>query len=445
MFEKYMTKKIYVLDTSVCLTDSNSLLSFENNDIVLPLKVLEEIDSHKKRHDSVGANAREVIRTLDTLRAEGNLHKGVSLGVNMGIISTKTFDPADLPEGFEKTIPDNEIIGTALTEKKNKPRKKVIVVSNDIMMRVKCDAIGLPCEDYNAGQLVSRSTEIYTGFTAHLVDEQTIDQFYNGDDIFLEKEDVELQPNEYLMLVSNTNEKKTALARFYSYMKPLRRINGAFNKKGIWGVNPKNKEQMFAADLLMDDDVPIVSLIGKAGSGKTLLALAAGLAQVLEPTHTKYRRLVVSRPVEPVGKGIGYLPGTLEEKMLPWIAPIQDNLQFLMGNDRETVQMYVDNGTIEIEALTYIRGRSIANAYIIIDEAQNLTMHELKTIITRVGEGTKIILTGDVEQIDNVYIDATTNGLTYAIEKFKEHDLAGHVTLTKGERSRVATLASKIL
>ncbi len=247
------------------------------------------------------------------------------------------------------------------------------------------------------------------------------------------------------MLVSNTNEKKTALARFYSYMKPLRRINGAFNKKGIWGVSPKNKEQMFAADLLMDDEVPIVSLIGKAGSGKTLLALAAGLAQVLEPTHTKYRRLVVSRPVEPVGKGIGYLPGTLEEKMLPWIAPIQDNLQFLMGNDRETVQMYVDNGTIEIEALTYIRGRSIANAYIIIDEAQNLTMHELKTIITRVGEGTKIVLTGDVEQIDNVYIDATTNGLTYAIEKFKEHDLAGHVTLTKGERSRVATLASKIL
>ena len=235
------------------------------------------------------------------------------------------------------------------------------------------------------------------------------------------------------------------IQKIFKENQPLKKINGSFNNKGIWGVKPKNKEQFFAVDLLMDPNVPIVSLIGKAGSGKTLLALAAGLAQVLEPNHEKYRRLVVSRPVQPVGKDIGYLPGTMEEKMLPWIAPIQDNLRFLMGNDKETVQMYVDSGAIEIEALTYIRGRSISNAFIIIDEAQNLTTHELKTIITRVGEGTKIVLTGDIEQIDNVYIDATTNGLTYAVEKFKEHDLAGHVSLVKGERSRVATLAAKIL
>jgi len=440
-----MTKKIYVLDTSVYLTDANSIHSFENNDIVIPLKVLEEIDKHKKRQDAVGSNARQIIRTLDTLRAEGNLHKGVRLDKRKGIVSTKTFDPIDIPEGFEVGVPDNEIIGTALTEKKNKPNKKVIVVSNDIMMRVKCDAIGLPCEDYNKGQIVNKPTEIYTGFLTHLVDEQVIDQFYAGEDIFLDKEEIQPHPNQFLMLVSNTNEKKTALSRFYDHIQPLRKINGSFNNKGIWGVKPKNKEQSFAADLLMDPSVPIVSLIGKAGSGKTLLALAAGLAQILEPNHEKYRRLVVSRPVQPVGKDIGYLPGTMEEKMLPWIAPIQDNLRFLMGNDKETVQMYVDNGAIEIEALTYIRGRSISNAFIIIDEAQNLTTHELKTIITRVGEGTKIVLTGDIEQIDNVYIDATTNGLTYAVEKFKEHDLAGHVSLVKGERSRVASLAAKIL
>jgi PhoH-like ATPase len=313
------------------------------------------------------------------------------------------------------------------------------------MMRVKCDAIGLPCEDYNAGQVVSKLDEIYSGFSRLLVDEQCIEQFYEGKDIFIGKEHPAVYPNEFVMLVANTNEKKTALARFSGYEMPLKRINGTFNKKGIWGIKPKNKEQSFAADLLMDDQIPIVSLIGKAGSGKTLLALASGLAQVLEPNHTKYRRLVVSRPVQPVGKDIGYLPGSLEEKMLPWIAPIQDNLQFLMGNDKETVKMYIDNGTIEIEALSYIRGRSISNAFIIIDEAQNLTTHELKTIVTRVGEGTKIILTGDVEQIDNVYIDSTTNGLTYAIEKFKKFALAGHVALVKGERSRVATLAAEIL
>jgi PhoH-like ATPase len=440
-----MTKKIYVLDTSVYLTDSNSIHFFENNDIVIPLKVLEEIDKHKKRQDAVGSNARQIIRTLDTLRAQGNLHNGVRLAKGKGIVSTKTFDPVDLPEGFDAGVPDNEIIGTALTEKKNKPNKKVVVVSNDIMMRVKCDAIGMPSEEYNASQAVARSDEIYTGFTSHLIDEQIIDQFYEGKDIFLTQEEILLCPNEFVMLVSNTNEKKTALARFSSYMQPLKQINGTFNKKGIWGVRPKNKEQAFAADLLMDPSIPIVSLIGKAGSGKTLLALASGLAQVLEPADAKYRCLVVSRPVQPVGKDIGYLPGTLEEKMLPWIAPIQDNLRFLMGNDRETVQMYVDSGTIEIEALSYIRGRSISNAFIIIDEAQNLTTHELKTIVTRVGEGTKIILTGDIEQIDNVYIDSTTNGLTYAVERFKEYDLAGHITLVKGERSRVATLAAKIL
>ena len=438
-------KKIHVLDTSVYLTDANSIASFGTDDVVIPLKVLEEIDKHKKRQDSVGSNARKIIRKLDNLREKGSLFKGIRIGKGKGLVSVKRFECVDLPSDFDPTIPDNEIIGVALTEKRKNPKRKVIVVSRDINMRVKCDAIGLLTEDYVVNQVVKDTTHLFTGFTTHLVDEQIIDQFYAGEEIFLEKDDIKLQPNEYLMLVSSANEKKTALARFYSYQKPLKRINGEF-KKGIWGVRPRNKEQSFALDLLLDPKVPVVTLVGKAGSGKTLLAIAAGLTQVVETTKESiYRKLVVSRPIQPMGKDIGYLPGSMEEKMAPWLAPIQDNLQYLMGNDKETLSMYTMQGTIEIEALTYIRGRSIANAFIIIDEAQNLTAHELKTIITRVGEGTKIILTGDIDQIDNVYVDETSNGLAYAVEKFKTHDISGHVTLVKGERSKVATIAAKIL
>jgi PhoH-like ATPase len=244
------------------------------------------------------------------------------------------------------------------------------------------------------------------------------------------------------MLISSLNEKKTALARFMNYNSPLAKITERRN--GTWGLRPRNKEQSFAIDLLMDPNIQVITMIGKAGCGKTLLAIAAGLEQTLENDKI-YKKLVVSRPIQPLGNDIGFLPGTLEEKMSPWLMPIQDNLEFLFGSDKTTLEMLFENGTIEMEALTYIRGRSISNAFIIIDEAQNLSLHELKTIITRVGEGTKIILTGDVEQIDNVYLDATTNGLSYAIERFKDQELAGHVTLIKGERSKVATLAAKIL
>ena len=438
-----MAKKTYILDTSVYLTDASAILSYQNNDIIIPFKVLEEVDNHKKRQDNVGSNARKLIRLLDNLREKGSLYKGVRIGKGKGLAYVKINKSTPAP--LDMSVADNEIISIALEEKDLHPNRKVILVSRDINMRVKCDALGLLTEDYIVNQVVKNTEHLYTGFKKHLVDEQIIDQFYSGEQIFLERDEIQLQPNHYLMLVSNANEKKTALARFYNYSKPLKRINGEY-KKGTWGVKPRNKEQNFSLDLLMDPDVQVVTLVGKAGSGKTLLAIAAGLAQVVENDKlTQYKRLIVSRPIQPLGKDIGYLPGTLEEKMTPWLAPIQDNLRYLMGNDKETLRMYTQQGTIEIEALTYIRGRSIANAFIIIDEAQNLSRHELKTIITRVGDGTKIVLTGDIEQIDSIYLDSTSNGLSHAIESFKNCDLAGHITLVKGERSKVATLASKIL
>lgn len=438
-----MAKKIYVLDTSACLTDGNSIRSFGIHDVILPLKVLDEIDGNKKRQDGVGANARFVIRCLDTLREKGNLNKGVRIDKGKGLLRVKNYDPSVLPSDLDLQSPDNQIIATALTEKKQNDNRKVIVVSRDINMRVKCDAVGLLCEDYQRHEIVKDTDSVYTGIIEHLVDDQYIDHFYDGEDVYVEKEDVNLQPNQFLMLVSNSNEKKTALARFSDYVNPLKKIHKFEN---VWGIHARNKEQSFAFSLLMDPQIPVVSLIGKAGTGKTLLAIAAGLEQIMGGQGNEiYSKLIVSRPVQPMGKDIGFLPGTLEEKMMPWLAPIQDNLEYLMGNDKLAMRDHIDKGVIEVEALTYIRGRSISNAFIIIDEAQNLTSHELKTILTRVGENTKIILTGDIDQIDNVYIDEKTNGLTYAVEKFKEHDLAGHVTLSRGERSKVASLAAKIL
>tara|TARA_R110000824_G_scaffold111661_4_gene260314 strand:- start:135 stop:1454 length:1320 start_codon:yes stop_codon:yes gene_type:complete len=436
-------KKIYVIDTSVYLTDASSIYNFGNHDVVIPLKVLEEIDKHKKRQDGVGANARRIIRILDELRAKGNLQKGVRIQKGKGILRVKGYHPlTELPSDLNPNIPDNIIIGAALTEGREHTDRKVIVVSKDVNMRVICDSVGVMAEDFKAEKVLDKDSELYAGFKAVPVDDQTIDQFYAGEDIFLE-ESVPAHANEFMMLVSNANEKKSALARYINPHVALEKVHEY--KDGIWGVRARNKEQSFALDILMNPDIPIVSLVGRAGCGKTLCAIAAGMEQCLGAEKGAYKKLIVSRPVQPMGKDIGFLPGTLEEKMMPWLAPIRDNLEFLMSGDKTMLEMYFEKGIIEIEALTYIRGRSISNAYIIIDEAQNLTSHELKTIITRVGEGTKIVLTGDIEQIDNAYIDQTSNGLTYAVEKFKSYGLSGHVTLRRGERSKVATLAAKIL
>jgi PhoH-like ATPase len=395
------------------------------------------------RNALVGAQARKIIRIWDELRAKGSLKKGVRIRQGLGVIksvSAADIDRDDLPQDLDIKIPDHLIIATARTVARESARK-VILVSRDINMRVIADAIGLPCEDFQNQQIVDDSDSIYTGFSEVLVDDEIVDQFYDKKDVYLEG--TNLKTNEYVMLISNASEKKTALGRFVNENTPIKQLHK--DKKGVWGIKPRNKEQSFLIDALMDPDIEVITAIGKAGSGKTLCAIAAALEQTLDDRSSIYTRVIVSRPVQPLGKDIGFLPGTMEEKMSPWLMPIQDNLQTLMGNDKVTLDMYLEKGTIEIEAITYIRGRSIGKAFIIIDEAQNLTTHELKTIITRVGEGTKIVLTGDVEQIDNVYIDATTNGLTHAVEKFKDFELAAHVTLLKGERSRVATFAAQNL
>ena len=436
-----MPKKNYVLDTSVCLTDANVLFKFNNHDIFIPLKVLEEIDGHKKRQDSVGANARQFIRTLDEFRAKGSLETGIRIQKGKGILKVVSFanlKDVVFPADLDIRLPDHTIIATAKSIQATGTRK-TIMVSRDINMRVICDSVGIAAEDYISERAVISSDELYTGFVIQTFDDEIIDRFYSGEEIFLREEDAvqSLQPNQYVMMVSNANEKKSALARFKSHYEPLKTI--VHKKLPDWKIDARNKEQAFAIDMLMDPDIKIISLVGRAGSGKTLLAIAAGLQQTigLHTENNHYSRLIVSRPIQPLGKDIGFLPGTMEEKMLPWLMPIQD--------DRTSLEMYMEKGKIEIEALTYIRGRSISNAFIVIDEAQNLTKHEIKTIITRIGEGTKIILTGDVEQIDNVYVNETSNGLAHAVEKFKEHHISGHMTFKKGERSELATLASRVL
>ncbi len=441
-----MSHRKYVIDTSVFLTDHRSIIKFGSHDIIIPLKVLEEIDKHKKRQDVVGSNARNIVRFLDKLREKGTLQEGVSLGEDKGVVYAKGYDSSYIPAELDKKNADHIIIATALTERALSD-KEVVLVTRDIQLRVICDSLGLKCEGYESDQVVQDVGKLYEGFVELQVPESYIEDFYDKQDIYLDESLLEeecdcLYENQFIMLTSEADPKKTALAFFKSYAEPIREVVGY--KNGVWGVQARNKEQKFALDMLMNPDLPLVSVIGKAGSGKSLISLAAGLEQVVG-VESRYKRLIVSRPVQPMGKDIGFLPGDMQEKMIPWLMPIQDNLQYLMGDDRATLEMYVEKGTIEIEALTYIRGRSISNAFIIIDECQNLSAHEIKTIITRVGENTKIVFTGDIEQIDNVYVDATTNGLSYVVEKMKDQEISGHITLKKGERSKVATIAAAIL
>ena len=432
--------KTLVLDTNVYLTEVNALFSFGRSDIAIPAIILDEIDKHKHRQDTAGYNARMMNRILDSMRRKGSLFEGVNLGRGKGKVFAAQYDPRYMPAGMALDDSDNKIIAIALKIKLE--GKNVAVISRDLNMRVKCDAFGLECHDYQPQKVIRSVEKLYDGTETIEVEDGCIDKFYANEDIFLtEQVTKKLYPNHFLIMKDSNN--KSAIARYIDENSPLKRV---FTYKDIWGMSARNKEQQFAMDLLFDKDIDIVSLTGQAGTGKTLIATACGLEQVLNSTRSQggYDKLIITRPVQQMGRDIGFLPGTLEEKMMPWIAPIRDNLEHLFG-DRTALDMHLDQGLIEIEAMTYIRGRSIANAFMIVDEAQNLTPHELKTIITRVGHGTKLILTGDIQQIDNSYVDAVSNGLTYAVEKFKKYGISGHVSLLKGERSKLATLASEIL
>lgn len=470
-------KKTYVLDTNVLLSDPNSIFSFDEHDVIVPMAVLEELDRHKSRPDEVGKNARQVSRTLDDMRAKGDsLIKGVALpsGGKLKIVSIDNDTMKDMPAELQEVKVDNLIIAFMLRLKNAgkevyKDFEPPVLVSKDINVRIKCDSLGLKCEDYLKMRVTSDPQKFYRGVEVIELEEQLVDDFYHNGQLMLPDEvtkDKKLFPNQIIVIknVANGQTVKSAITKLPALGKPVvpvAKIDQAF------GLKPRNKEQSFSLDLLFDPEIKLLTLVGPSGTGKTLLAVAAGLEQLKgigSPSTARYEKLIVTRPVQPVGKEIGFLPGTLAEKMEPWIAPIRDNLNFLVNNKRpgrarkQTAEggkprnddgMYLslmqERGLIEIEAITFIRGRSIPNAFIVIDEAQNLSMHELKTIITRVGDGTKIVLTGDIEQIDNVHVDAYTNGLTFAVERFKDYPIAGHVTLIKGERSELATLASKIL
>lgn len=443
-----MAKKTFVLDTNILLADPNAIFSFQDNEIILPFVVLEELDRHKSNQGEIGLNAREVSRQLhDLLKVaeRQTMKRGISLpnGGKLKVVSSSGFI-SELNEELGVDKADNHILAVCLGVKKS------ILVTNDMLLRVKADAYGIPNQDYRKNAVADSIEHMYSGVTELFVSKETLGDLWNKQrdrqflTEFVDNKLKDLQPNEFVH-IKNGGSNKPFLVR-----KQEKAVRFVPEEYELPKVKPRNLEQRLALDLLMDESINLVTIVGKAGTGKTLLALAAGLEQVVE--KKKYKSLLVCRPVQPLGKDIGFLPGSKEEKMEPWIAPIKDNLRFLLTSDGRksknsevSLNYYFDRGLIEVEAMTYIRGRSIADAYMIIDEAQNLSAHELKTIITRVGEGTKIVLTGDVEQIDNMYVDSVSNGLAVAVERFKEHSIAGHITLKKGERSSLATLGSRIL
>jgi PhoH-like ATPase len=438
-------KKIFVLDTNVLLHDPRAIFSFEDNDVTIPIVVIEELDKFKKGIDEMGRNARQVSRILDEYRQKGKLSQGVpldgggSLRVELNHQSTER-----LPPELIATKADNRILATALNLKHD--NLPVILVTKDTNLRIKADALGMRAEDYESDTITL--DELYSGETELLVEPDAINGFYAQGE-YAPPADPRPFPNEFALLKNSANPSQTALGRYQQQKNVFVPITNT--KHGVWGINAKNKQQQFALDLLLNDDIRLVTLVGKAGTGKTLLALAAGLEKTIEART--FQRLVVSRPVFPLGKDLGFLPGDIEEKLRPWMQPIRDNLDFLMGasavagrvKGKKDLQSLFDLGMIEVEPLTYIRGRSMPNQYLIVDEAQNLTPHEIKTIITRAGEGTKVVLTGDPYQIDNPYIDSSSNGLTFVVDRFKGEPIAGHITLVKGERSDLAELAATLL
>jgi PhoH-like ATPase len=441
-------KKVFVLDTNVLLHDPEAIRRFEDNDVALPITVIEELDRFKKQPEMIGRNARHTSRLLDELRQRGALTDGIPItptGGTLRVVLCHRETLQQLPIELAGDKADNTILALAL-ELKQQCDCPVIVVSKDTNLRIKADALDLVAQDYETDKVDIE--ELYGGTAEVLVTADQIDQFYAHKTVELEPS---FYPNQAITLINATKPDHTALAvangqgRYVRTLTPLPR-------EGISRIRPRNREQTFALELLLNDAIPLVTLEGQAGTGKTLLAIAAGLHQVVD--EKRYTRLLISRPIVPMGRDLGYLPGDVSEKLTPWMQPLYDNFDLIFRTSdaanqpaywRRGHEELLERGLLQIEPLTYIRGRSIPKQFLIIDEAQNLTPHEVKTILTRAGEGTKIVLTGDVEQIDSPYLDAASNGLSYVVERFKADSLGGHVTLIKGERSLLAERAATLL
>ncbi|MBD3392324.1 MAG: AAA family ATPase [Chitinivibrionales bacterium] len=436
--------KNYILDTTVLLHDAQALFAFEENNVVIPISVIEDIDHFKKDVSETGRNARHVSRVLDGLRRRGAVTSGVKLDSG-GTVYVKTGSEKVLRQiasVFRERNGDVYTLAVAVSARDSESIPAVLV-TKDINLRIKADALGLTVEDYESDRVDIE--ELYSGSAEIRTAGGRIDTLNKDGRVVVEEE---LLPNQYIALIDVEDEAHVALGRFDAERNRIVRLYQA-EHEAIWRVNARNREQAFAFDALLTDSIGLVTLLGKAGTGKTLLAVAAAIYKTVD--ENVFSRILVSRPTFPMGKDIGYLPGTVEEKLTPWMYPIADNTDLIMRNEsraRRQIRGFrelVDMGILVIEPLTYIRGRSIHNQYLIIDEAQNLTPHEMKTIITRVGEGTKIIITGDPYQIDNLYIDSSSNGLTFVVERFKRESISAHVTLRKGERSVLSELAANLL
>lgn len=461
--------KTYVLDTNVLLDDPGAVTSFDEHNVIIPLIVIEEMDRFKDKPGELGVNAREFSRFLSKFIVDGcDLRKGAPTK-DGGTIKVVTMSDLEAFGANLKALPelddyhggDNKILQVMIgltNQAKQEGTPCPILVTRDIQLRVKCSVLNLLSEDRRKGGVPSSVAKLYTGVRVVPVTSEVVQSINEDRDTPISLSSImpfgdyeTLSPNEYVVLEAPD---KTVLKSCVYRHDDKKRLINSIRTSNVYKLQPRNMEQRIAIDMLMDPAIKLATVIGKAGSGKTLVALAAGLEQVIG--QKKYKTLFVCRPVQPVGRDIGFLPGDKSEKLEPWIAPIKDNLKYLLSNSNNNdkkskadmeanFEWFVEKGIIEVEAMTYIRGRSISNAYMIIDEAQNLSAHELKTIITRVGEGTKIVLTGDIEQIDNMYVDSASNGLTIAVEKFKHSDLTAHVTLVKGERSALCSLAADYL
>jgi PhoH-like ATPase len=439
-------KKNYVLDTNVLLHDPYAIFRFEDNNVIVPIYVIEEVDQFKREGSERGRNSRQIARLLDELREKGGaLSNGVPLDSGGTLRVAVPQRRLELGRAPDSTVMDNAIMQTAFDVREQDGGRPTIFVTMDTNLRIRADALGMVAQTYENMRI--EFEQIPTGVMDLDVDAADIDGFFR-DGATLPKELAgrdSLTPNVCILLRNRSNPSHTALGRYDATKKQIVALKTP--REGVMGVRPRNKEQSFAFDLLLDESIRLVTLVGKAGTGKTLLALAAALKRTVD--DCMYTRMLVSRPVMPLGRDIGYLPGDVDEKLNPWMQPIFDNLEFLFATgSRKGPRAYaelLESGQIQVEPLTYIRGRSLPQQFIIVDEAQNLTPHEVKTIITRSGDGTKIVLTGDPGQIDNPYVDSASNGLTIASERFRGEKLAGHILLAKGERSDLAELAANLL